>query len=512
MKLLSPTRRSRPRADALVAFCLAGKDGAPDFGTLPKPLAEAAARHAPAKIGGDGTSCTIPLGDGGPARRLYLFGAGKSAEISPRKARGLLRSTLRAVAKNGETSAEVDFPFRLQRMDSAESRDFLLRSLALADYDFKSYKSADNEPSPLQSAWFAAERGPWKGVVPAAAAKEAAAAAAVAAAAELVRELGNTPPCDMTPRLFAGRIEAEAKKRKLKITVLDREAMKAEKMGGLLAVSRGSSEEPRLVALEYRGGKKDDPPVALVGKGVTFDAGGISIKPAEKMGEMKWDMMGAATAVGTVLAAADLKLPVNLVAIAPLTENLPSGSAYKPGDIVRFRNGKTAEIDNTDAEGRVILADALDYAKKWEPQAILDYATLTGAALVALGLEAAIVFTAHDRLARELVSAGERTDERLWRLPLWEDYKENIKSDWADFKNTGGRWGGSINGAMFLKEFVDPKTPWAHLDIAATANYEHEFAGYAPGATAFGLSLTLRWLKDRLGGRRRSRRPARRRA
>jgi len=227
---------------------------------------------------------------------------------------------------------------------------------------------------------------------------------------------------------------------------------------------------------------------------------------------MKWDMMGAATAVGVVLAASDLRLPVNVVALAPLTENLPSGSAYKPGDIVRFRNGKTAEIDNTDAEGRVILADALDYAKEWKPKAILDYATLTGAALVALGLEAAVVFTADDDLSRELVSAGERTDERLWRLPLWEDYKENIKSDWADFKNTGGRWGGSINGAMFLREFVDPKTPWAHLDIAPTANYDHEYAGYAPGATSFGLALTLRWLKDRAEGRKRGRRPARRRA
>jgi leucyl aminopeptidase len=511
VKLLSPAGR-HPRPDALVAFCLAGKDGAPDFGTLPKPLAETAARQAPARIGGDGTSCTIPLGEDGPARRLYLFGAGKSARISPRKARGLLRSSLRTVAKNGETSVEVDFPFRLERMDAAESRDFLLRSLALADYDFRNYKSSDNEPSPLGFAWFAAGRGSWKGVGPATATKEQAAASAVVAAAELVRELGNTPPCDMTPRLFAGRIEAEAKKRKLKISVLDREAIAKERMGGLLAVSRGSQEEPRLVALEYRGGKSAEAPVALVGKGVTFDAGGISIKPAEKMGEMKWDMMGAATAVGTVLAAADLRLPVNLVAITPLTENLPSGSAYKPGDIVRFRSGKTAEIDNTDAEGRVILADALDYAKEWKPQAILDYATLTGAALVALGLEAAIVFTADDRLARELVSAGERTDERLWRLPLWDDYKENIKSDWADFKNTGGRWGGSINGAMFLKEFVDPKTPWAHLDIAATANYEHEFAGYAPGATAFGVALTLRWLKDRIGGGRRSRRPARRRA
>ncbi len=193
----------------------------------------------------------------------------------------------------------------------------------------------------------------------------------------------------MTPRVFASRIEQEGKARGLTVKVLDKKAIEKERMGGLLAVNRGSAEEPRFVALEHRGGKKDDPFVALVGKGVTFDSGGISIKPSEKMGEMKWDMMGAATAVGVVLAAADLKLPVNLVALTPLTENLPSGTAYKPGDIVRFRNGKTAEIDNTDAEGRVILADALDYAKEWKPAVILDYATLTGAALVALGLEAA---------------------------------------------------------------------------------------------------------------------------
>jgi leucyl aminopeptidase len=212
---------------------------------------------------------------------------------------------------------------------------------------------------------------------------------------------------------------------------------------------------------------------------------------------MKWDMMGAATVMGVVLAAADLKLPVNLVAIAPLTENMPSGSAYKPGDVVRFRNGKTAEIDNTDAEGRVILADALAYAGEWKPEAIVDYATLTGAALVALGLEAAIVFTDDDTLCTELVSAGERTDERLWQLPLWEDYKENIRSDWADVKNTGGRYGGSINGALFLKEFVPAGTPWAHLDIAPTAYFEREHAGYGPGATAFGVAMTLRWLRDR---------------
>ncbi len=282
--------------------------------------------------------------------------------------------------------------------------------------------------------------------------------------------------------------------------VLDREAIRRERMGGVLAVSKGSAEEPRVVVLQYTGGRKRERPVALVGKGITFDSGGISIKPAEKMGEMKWDMMGAATVIGVLLAAADLKLPVNLVGVAALAENLPSGSAYRPGDIVRFRNGKTAEIDNTDAEGRVVLADALDLAKDFRPAVLLDYATLTGAALVALGLEAAALFTDRDELSRELVSAGERTDERLWRMPMWEDYKENIKSDWADVKNTGGRWGGSINGAMFLKEFVDPKIPWAHLDIAPTAYYDRDHAGYAVGATGFGIALTLRYLRDRRGG------------
>ena len=203
-----------------------------------------------------------------------------------------------------------------------------------------------------------------------------------------------------------------------------------------------------------------------------------------------------------ILAAAETKLPANLVALAPLTENLPSGTAYKPGDIVRFRNGKTAEIDNTDAEGRVILADALDYAGRWKPSAIVDYATLTGAALVALGLEAAVILSPDDSLSAGLVSAGERTDERLWRLPVWEEYRDNIRSDWADMKNTGGRWGGTINGAMFLKEFVPEGTSWAHLDIAPTANYDGEHGGYPTGATSFGVALTLRWLRDRLALRR----------
>jgi leucyl aminopeptidase len=484
-----------PRADAHIVF-VAGGGRKEALASLPADLRARVAASGPATPAADDAFFTLPLGERGQAARLYVFGAGKEAEISPRKARGLLRAAAKTLNRSGETSAILDFPLALKRMDAKETREFLLRSLLLADYGFPRYKSSDAEKKPL-TAIAVQPRGAFAGVE----AREVEDARAVARVARLVRDLGNTPSNDMLPRDFADRVRKEAKARGVKVTVLDKKAIRKERMGGLLAVNRGSAEEPRVVVLEYRGGRKDEAPVALVGKGVTFDSGGISIKPAEKMGDMKWDMMGAATAMGAVLAAADLRLDVNLVGIAALTENLPSGSSYKPGDIVRFRNGKTAEIDNTDAEGRVILADALDYAAEWKPAVILDYATLTGAALVALGLEAAIVFTQDDALAKELVKAGERTDERLWRLPMWEEYRENIRSDWADMKNTGGRWGGSINGAMFLKEFVDPKKPWAHLDIAGTAYYDRDHAGYPVGATSFGLGLTLRWLRDRLEGK-----------
>jgi leucyl aminopeptidase len=495
---LRDSRRGRgARRDAFVVFASAGEGKADPLETVAAEVRAKAAAAAPAEPGAEGSLFTVPLPRPGPAARLYVFGVGKNREMSPRKAREFLRTVLKTLHRNGETSAILDFPFALQRMGPAESREFLLRTLLVGDYVFRRYKSGEMEKRPLKTvAWN--PRGAWQGVRPSEAARELKEATAVAQVAALMRDLGNTPANDLRPRDFAERARKEARARRVKVKVLDKKAIARERMGGLLAVSRGSAEEPRLVVLEHSGGRKGAAPVALVGKGVTFDSGGISIKPAEKMGEMKWDMMGAATVLGVVLAAAQLKLGVNLVGVAALTENLPSGSAYKPGDIVRFRNGKTAEIDNTDAEGRVILADALDYALEWKPAVLIDYATLTGAALVALGLEAAIVFSDDDDLAKALVASGERTDERLWRLPMWEDYKENIRSEWADVKNTGGRWGGSINGAMFLKEFVDAKTPWAHLDIAPTAYYERDHAGYAIGATAFGLAMTLRWLKDRL--------------
>jgi leucyl aminopeptidase len=491
-------KRKGPRRDAAVVFVARPDKKEPArFETVPEALREAARASAPPDAGNDGSVWTVPLGSEGPARRLYVFGTGAGEETAPRKARGLLRAAVRTLEKNGERSVLVDFPFTLLRMSPAESRDFIARNLLGAGYAFPRYKGAGNGAAKLKDVALAGDRGVFAGASPRELKQGSNEAEKLAAMAAFVRDLGNTPSSDMVPRMFADAVKAAAKARGAKVTVFGKKQIEAERMGGLLAVNRGAAEEPRFVILEHRGGKKGEKPVVLVGKGVTFDSGGISIKPADKMGDMKWDMMGAATVCGAVLAAADLGVPVNVVALAPLTENMPSGSAYKPGDIVTFRNGKTAEIDNTDAEGRVVLADALDYAKEFSPAVIVDYATLTGAAVVALGLEASVLFTDHEDLASALISAGERTDERLWRLPLWDDYKENIRSDWADFKNTGGRYGGSINGAIFLKEFVDPKTPWAHVDIAPTAYFEREHAGYATGATAIGLAMTLRWLKDR---------------
>ena len=490
-------KRTGGRRDAAVAFLARPeKKGPPRFESLPEVFREAARAAAPPDAGNDGSLFTLPLGPDAPARRLYVLGTGAGDELSPRKARVLLRSAVKALEKNGEQTALVDFPFTLQRMTPAEARDFVVRSLLVAGYVFPRYKASAREAARLSALALSAGRG-----VFAATPKELKAASdeasVVAAVSAFVRDLGNTPGSDMVPRTFADAVKAEARKRGVKATVLGKKEIERERMGGLLAVNRGAAEEPRFVILEHRGGRKGEKPVVLVRKAVRFDSGGISLKPADRMGDMKWDMLGAATVCGAVLAAAGLGLPVNVVALATLTENMPSGTAYKPGDIVTFRNGKTAEIDNTDAEGRVILADALDYAKELSPAAIVDFATLTGAALVALGLEASIVFSDHDELVKELVSAGERTDERLWRLPLWDDYKENIRSDWADFKNTGGRNGGAGNRAGFLKGVVAPQKPRAGLGISPHAHFPREHAGYPPGATSIGLAMTLRWLRDR---------------
>jgi len=317
---------------------------------------------------------------------------------------------------------------------------------------------------------------------------------------KLARDLTNTPSSELTPTLFAEEAKRLAEKTGLECVVFGLEEIKQLGMNGVLSVGKGSREEPKVVILRYKGGKPDEKPIVLVGKGVTFDSGGISLKPSEKMEDMKYDKAGAAAVIATIYTAATLNLPLNIVAIAPLVENLPSGSAYKPGDVIRHYGGKTSEVISTDAEGRLILADALAYAvDKEKPQAIIDLATLTGACVVALGSQASGLFGNDQTLIERVKRAAEASGERVWQLPLWKEYSEQIRSDVADMKNSGGRAAGAITAAAFLKNFVGT-TPWVHLDIAGTAYTAEDgtkVKTYTPkGATGVGVRLLIKLLKD----------------
>ncbi|HSH44361.1 MAG TPA: leucyl aminopeptidase [Longimicrobiales bacterium] len=317
----------------------------------------------------------------------------------------------------------------------------------------------------------------------------------VAEAENLARELAAKPGNVATPSHLAEVAEAIAEEGGMDITVLDRAGMEAEGLRGVLGVAAGTREEPRFIVLEYRGAG-DARPVALVGKGVTFDTGGISLKPPQKMEEMKYDMSGAAAVLGAMQAVARLRPRVNVVAVVPATENMPSGTATKPGDVLRMYSGKTVEVINTDAEGRLILADALAYAQKFEPVAMVNAATLTGAVVIGLGHEAIGLMGNDGGLMDQVRAVGERTGERCWPLPLWDEFRKQIDSDVADIKNTGGRPAGSITAGWFLKEFVGD-VPWVHLDIAGTA-YRSEPAPYLrKGPTGVPTRLFIEWIRER---------------
>lgn len=300
----------------------------------------------------------------------------------------------------------------------------------------------------------------------------------IAEGQSLTRGLQVLPSDVCTPAYLAEQAEGIASRHGMKVTVLDRAGLEREGMGAILAVGKGSTNEPRFIVLEYKGG--EGAPIVLIGKGVTFDAGGISIKPAAGMEEMKYDMSGAAAVLGTMEVIGRLTPRVNVVALVPSAENMVSGSAYRPGDVVHTHLGKTIEVLNTDAEGRLLLADALSWAHRYEPVAVVDCATLTGAVVIGLGHAASGVLGTDAGVVRDLIAAGEASDERLWELPLWDDYFEHIKSDIADMKNTGGRPAGTITAAMLLREFAEGM-PWAHIDIAGTAYTERDRPTHVKG-------------------------------
>ena len=316
---------------------------------------------------------------------------------------------------------------------------------------------------------------------------------AIAKGVELDKNLGNLPSNICTPTYLAEQAKGLAKTYKtVKVEVLELADMKKMNMGALLSVARGSREPAKLIIINYQGGDKTQKPVTLVGKGVTFDSGGISIKPGQAMDEMKYDMCGAASVLGTLTAVAELQLPINVIGVIPATENMPDGNASKPGDIVTSMSGQTIEILNTDAEGRLILCDALTYSERFKPDVVIDIATLTGACVIALGKHASGLLSNHEPLTRDIIEAGKQACDRAWEMPLWEEYQEQLKSNFADMANIGGREAGTITAACFLARFTK-KFHWAHLDIAGTAWK----TGHHKGGTGRPVPLLTRYLINR---------------
>ena len=321
---------------------------------------------------------------------------------------------------------------------------------------------------------------------------------AIAAGYDVSRRLAQMPGNLCTPDLLAKTATEIGRRHKLKVTVLGRKEMEKLKMGSFLCVAQGTPQDPKLVTMEYRKGKRGDAPIVLVGKGLCFDTGGISIKPADRMEMMKFDMCGAAGVIGAMEAIARLKLKVNVVGMFGATTNMPSGTAVKPGDVVISSIGKSIEIINTDAEGRLVLADVLSYARRFKPAAVIDAATLTGACVIALGHTATGVLGNDQALVDEVLGAAKKAAEPGWQLPLWDDYKELIKSDVADIKNSGGRAAGTITAALFLKEFAE-EYPWVHLDIAGTAYSEADLVAIPRGPTGVPTGTFVEFVRGRAG-------------
>ncbi|HPU80516.1 leucyl aminopeptidase [Accumulibacter sp.] len=424
--------------------------------------------------------------------RVLLVGLGKEKEFGDKEYCDAVRSAVRTLNETGSFDGTVFLTETSVRKRSAAWRVRQATIVAQETvYRFDQFKSKkDKVRRPLRKLTFVVDRRNEL-----ATAEEALnQGQAIAEGMALAKNLANLPANVCTPTYLAEIAQKLAAEHKLDCQILDSDEMAALGMQSLLAVAKGSQQPPRLIILQHKGGKADDKPVVLVGKGVTFDSGGISIKPAAEMDEMKYDMCGAAGVLGTIKAAAMMKLPINLTVIVPSTENMPGGAATRPGDIVTSMSGQTIEILNTDAEGRLILCDALTYAARFEPDILIDVATLTGACVVALGHVATGLFANNDTLARELLHAGDEAHDRAWQMPLWDDYQELLKSPFADMANIGGRWGGSITAACFLSRFTR-KYVWAHLDIAGTAWK----SGTDKGATGRPVPLLMHYLLKRVG-------------
>ena len=422
--------------------------------------------------------------------RVLLVGLGKEREFRDKQYRDAVRDAIKTLGDTGVAEATLylaDIPVR--KRDLAWNIEQAVTVAEETLYRFDQMKSKPEESrKALRKLTLAVPRRGELAIGEAAAAR----GKAISAGMKLAKDLGNLPGNVCTPTYLAEQAKAMAKEAGIGIEVLEQAEIEKLGMGSFLSVAKGSDEPPRFIVLNHKGGDKKQKPVVLVGKGITFDSGGISIKPAPDMDEMKYDMCGAASVLGTLRAVAELKLPLNVIGLIPTCENMPNGRANKPGDVVTSMSGQTIEVLNTDAEGRLILCDALTYAEKLAPACVVDIATLTGACVIALGHVATGLLANDDGLARELLHAGEAASDRCWQLPLWDDYAEQLKSNFADMANIGGRAGGTITAAVFLSKFAK-KYDWAHLDIAGTAWK----SGKDKGSTGRPVPLLVHFLAKR---------------
>jgi leucyl aminopeptidase len=430
-----------------------------------------------------------------PAQRIVLVGLGKKSELKLEKIRCAYSKVMQHLRglniKNAATAIEgCLLPEQKEKVIAAA-----VEGAILGQYQYTAFKTVSREEiKEMRLLEILTKPEDYANIL-----SEVQKMKIITDAVYFARDLVSAPANEMTPSILAEHAQKIAKRKNVSCRVLDKGKMKTLGMNALLGVAAGSQEPPKLIILEYSGGKRNDRPVVLVGKGLTFDSGGISIKAAEKMDEMKTDMSGGAAVIATIMAAADLLLPLNVVGLVPATENLPGGSALKPGDVLKSFSGQTIEVLNTDAEGRLILADALTYASKYRPVAVVDIATLTGACIVALGEDVIGMLGTDDRLKSEINSAAQITGELVWELPLWEHYFELIKSDVADYKNSAGRMGGTITAAAFLSKFVG-NYPWAHLDIAGPAWTTKDKAYVPKGASGVPVRLLVEYLQNRSQG------------
>ena len=423
-------------------------------------------------------------------KRILLVGCGKTKDLDIIKYRKILNSCINALKSTGSSDA-------ISTLTTLDIKDQSCQSLTrmhilLAEdiyYKYDQTLSKKKTPSKLKRIKFACDQASQlkqikQGIIQ---------GKAIADGMVVTKELGNLPANVCTPRYLAKTAQSIKKgKGKLSLTVLDEREMKKLGMGSLLSVSAGSVEPAKLISLQYKGAARNSKPVVLVGKGITFDTGGISLKPGAGMDEMKFDMCGAATVLGTMQAICDMNLPLNVVGLVAAAENMPGGKATKPGDVVTSMSGQTIEVLNTDAEGRLVLCDALTYAKRYDPDVVIDMATLTGACLVALGHEASGLMSNSDNLSNDLLAAGQSTGDRAWRLPIWDEYQPLLDSNFADIANIGGRWAGTITAACFLARFTK-EYKWAHLDIAGTAWNQ----GKNKGATGRPVPMLTEYLMRR---------------